>query len=136
MGAFFRKYHMDELPELVNILKGDMSFVGPRPQLMKDMAFFDSETAKRQNVRPGLTGLAQSYGAPALRWDIKFKYDLEYIEKITFPNDLKIIARTVKTVISGSGKAVDDSGDYGDWLLKNGMITREEYECKLKGVSE
>ncbi len=127
LGAFLRKYHIDELPELYNILRGDMSFVGPRPQLIEDAAFFDENIMRWQTVRPGLTGLAQSYGESALRWDIKFKYDLEYIGSVTFLTDCKIIFRTVKTVCSASAQE-DDCGNYGDWLLVNRMIDREKYD--------
>src|SRR5690554_3764114 len=83
-GKFLRSTSIDELPELINILFGQMSFVGPRPQLIKDMIFFDDEIMKRQLVRPGLTGLAQIKGRNAISWEDKFKYDLEYINKITF----------------------------------------------------
>ncbi len=131
MGAFFRKLHLDELPELFNILKGDMSFVGPRPQLPKDMLFFSNDIMRRQDVRPGLTGLAQSYGKSALRWDIKFEYDLEYIKRITFLSDARIILRTFSTVFASSNTPVDECGDYGDWLLATGRITNAEYDEKM-----
>ena len=90
-GKKLRSTSLDELPELVNILKGDMAVVGPRPQLVKDMVFFDKKIFMRQFVRPGLTGLAQVSGRNAISWNEKFNYDLKYISDITFFNDFKII---------------------------------------------
>ena len=82
-GKRLRNTSLDEIPEAINILKGDMSVIGPRPLLIKDYVFFDEETMKRQSVRPGLSGLAQVNGRNNISWEDKFKYDLEYIKKIS-----------------------------------------------------
>lgn len=132
VGRFLRSTHLDELPELYNILVGEMSFVGPRPQLEEDMLFFSAEIARRQSVAPGLTGLAQSMGSEALVWEKKFEYDLKYIKKITFVGDLKIIARTVVTVLFHRYEDNSPCGNYGQWLVKCGKITEDEYENILK----
>ena len=98
-GRFLRKTSLDELPELFNILKGDMSFVGPRPLLLEYLPFYTQEERKRHSVRPGLTGLAQVEGRNSLTWEEKFGYDLEYICNISFETDFKILLRTVRKVI-------------------------------------
>jgi undecaprenyl phosphate N,N'-diacetylbacillosamine 1-phosphate transferase len=133
-GKFLRSTSLDELPELFNILKGDMSIVGPRPQLIKDMVFFDDEVMKRQLVRPGLTGLAQVKGRNNISWEEKFSYDLEYIKKITFINDIKIIFKTILVVLKRSNINTDGMAtaeDYGDYLLRNGKISLEMYKEKM-----
>lgn len=133
-GKFLRSTSLDELPELFNILKGDMSIVGPRPQLIKDMVFFDDEVMKRQLVRPGLTGLAQVKGRNNISWEEKFSYDLEYIKKITFINDIKIIFKTILVVLKRSNINTDGMAtaeDYGDYLLRNGKISLEMYKEKI-----
>lgn len=111
---------MDELPELFNILKGDMSVVGPKPLLVRDMVFMSDEIRMRHTVRPGLSGLAQINGRNAITWEDKFKWDLEYINKINFINDLKIIMATFFKVFgrSESSEELDVTDDYGDWLFK------------------
>jgi lipopolysaccharide/colanic/teichoic acid biosynthesis glycosyltransferase len=136
-GNLMRKLSIDELPELFNIFKGDMSVVGPRPQLIKDMIFFDDEIMKRQSVRPGLTGLAQVRGRNNISWEEKFKYDLEYIEKITFFKDIKIIFKTVFKVIKSSDittEGMATAEDYGDYLLRNKKVSQEEYARKIEGI--
>ena len=90
-GKFLRSTSLDELPELFNILKGDMAIVGPRPQLVKDMVFMTDIQRMRHAVRPGLSGLAQVNGRNAIKWESKLSFDLEYIENITFAVDIKII---------------------------------------------
>jgi lipopolysaccharide/colanic/teichoic acid biosynthesis glycosyltransferase len=132
-GRFLRNSSLDELPELVNILKGDMSIVGPRPQLVRDMVFMTPEQRKRHAVRQGLTGLAQVSGRNNMTWERKFEYDLEYIENITFMGDLKIVFRTVGKVFEAEGvsaEGMDTAEDLGDWLLRSGKITKEEYNAK------
>ena len=132
-GRKLRATSLDELPELFNILKGDMSFVGPRPQLVRDMVFFTEKEMHRQDVTPGLTGLAQIRGRNNIDWKERFAYDLQYIQNISLQEDLRIIWRTVFKVSQQEDIATDGmetSEDYGDWLLRNGVITKEEYECK------
>ena len=126
---------LDELPELFNILKGDMSLVGPRPQLVRDMVFMSDEQNKRHSVRQGLTGLAQVNGRNAISWEDKIKYDLEYVENITFLNDLKICFLTVKKVFvreDVSQEGMDTAEDFGDYLLRTEKITQDEYNEKRK----
>lgn len=132
-GRIIRAKSVDELPELINILCGQMSFVGPRPQLVRDMVFMSAEQRKRHRVRPGLTGLAQVSGRNALRWDRKLEIDLEYVSDITFCKDAQIIFRTVKIILFGGEGAeeTDITDDYGDFLLHRGEISRSEYEEKL-----
>ena len=100
-GRALRSTSLDELPEAINILKGDMSVIGPRPQLVRDMVFMTPEQRQRHTVRPGLSGLAQTRGRNALSWDGKLSTDLEYIQNVTFLGDLKIIFDTVKQVFFG-----------------------------------
>ena len=95
-GRFLRKSSLDELPEAFNILKGDMSVVGPRPLLREYLPLYDEEQKNRHSVRPGLTGLAQINGRNAITWEDKFNLDVRYVEHITFAGDLKIILKTVQ----------------------------------------
>lgn len=131
-GKFLRSTSLDELPELFNILKGDMAVIGPRPQLVRDMVFMTPEQRKRHTVRQGLSGLAQINGRNAVTWEKKIEYDLEYIKKITFLGDVKIILTTLnKAFIKRSDiteEGSDTATDLGDYLLASGRITREEYD--------
>ena len=131
-GKFLRSTSLDELPELFNILKGDMAVIGPRPQLVRDMVFMTPEQRRRHTVRQGLSGLAQINGRNAVTWEKKIEYDLEYIKKITFLGDVKIILTTLnKAFIKRSDITEDGSDtatDLGDYLLSAGRITREEYD--------
>lgn len=102
-GRFLRKTSLDELPEFFNILKGDMSFIGPRPLLVEYLDYYTEEEKHRHDVRPGLTGLAQVNGRNLLSWEEKFKLDVEYVNNITFKNDIKIIFKTIKTVLIREG---------------------------------
>ncbi len=102
-GKKLRSTSLDELPELFNILKGDMSIVGPRPLLVKYLPLYNKRQKKRHKVRPGFTGLAQINGRNAISWEEKFEWDVRYVENITFMGDLKIILKTVKTVLSHEG---------------------------------
>ena len=102
-GQLLRSSSLDELPELINILKGDMSIVGPRPLLVEYLERYNDEQKHRHDVRPGLTGYAQVSGRNNLSWDEKFKDDLKYIKKITFYGDLKIILKTIKIVFKRDG---------------------------------
>src|SRR5690554_133767 len=130
-GKRLRSTSLDELPGLFNILFGQMSIVGPRPQLTKYMWFMSEEVNRRHLVRPGLTGLAQVNGRNAIDWDKRFEYDLKYIEKITFWKDVKIIFKTAIKVIkrediNKEGMATYE--DYGEYLIDKGRLTKEEYE--------
>ena len=132
-GKILRSTSLDELPELWNILKGDMSIVGPRPQLVRDMVFMSSEQRKRHSVRQGLTGLAQVNGRNNMSWEKKMQYDLQYIENITFWNDVKIVLKTVIKVFMRSDVVREGTAsdvDLGEWLLQNGVISKEEYNKK------
>ena len=98
-GKFLRSTSLDELPELINIIKGDMAIVGPRPLLVEYLPYYTEEEKHRHDVRPGLTGLAQVNGRNAISWEEKLKYDTECIKKISFYSDLKIIFKTIKKTI-------------------------------------
>lgn len=134
-GKFLRSTSLDELPELINIIKGDMSIVGPRPQLVRDMLFMTDEQRKRHSVRQGLTGLAQVNGRNNITWEDKLNYDLEYIQNITFIGDLKIILKTVLKVFRKDDintDGMDTAEDLCDYLLRTNKITEDEYKEKLK----
>lgn len=136
-GKMLRKTSLDELPEAFNILKGDMSVVGPRPQLVRDMVFMTDEQRKRHSVRPGLSGLAQISGRNAISWEGKINKDLEYIENITFLGDWKIIFLTVwKAFVKQEdieAEGMETAEDLGDYLLRTGQIDEETYN---KGQEE
>ena len=108
-GKWLRSTSIDELPELINILKGDMAIVGPRPLLVEYLPLYNEQQRHRHDVRPGLTGLAQVSGRNLLSWDEKFKYDIDYVNNITLLNDIKIILRTVKKVFKHEGISSKDS---------------------------
>lgn len=142
-GKALRSTSLDELPEVLNILKGDMSIIGPRPQLVRDMVFMTPEQRRRHTVRPGLSGLAQTRGRNALPWDEKLAADLEYLQHITFLGDVKIIFDTVRQVFlrqkgmeDSTADEVDITDDLGDYLLKIGRVTREEYDSKQAQARE
>ena len=103
VGIFLRRTSCDELLEIFNILKGDMSFIGPRPLLVKYLERYNEEQHHRHDVRPGLTGYAQVHGRNAIGWDEKFALDLEYVKNITFFGDIKIFLDTVKVVLKRDG---------------------------------
>ena len=94
-GKFLRSTSLDELPELINIIKGNMSIVGPRPLAVKYLPYYTEEERKRHSVRPGLTGLAQINGRNCLDWKKRFEYDVEYVNSISISKDLKIIFKTI-----------------------------------------
>ena len=133
-GRWLRSTSIDELPELINILVGDLSIVGPRPQLVRDMVFMSAEQRRRHDVRPGLTGLAQVSGRNNITWEQKFEYDLLYIDNgITFFGDLKIILMTVGRVLKRSDTVRDGTSsdmDFGDWLVFEGKVEKDEYKEK------
>ena len=130
-GKFLRSTSLDELPELFNILKGDMAVIGPRPQLVRDMVFMTPEQRKRHSVRQGLSGLAQVNGRNAITWENKIAFDLEYIQHITFIGDVIIVLATLGKVFRRDGiteQDCDTATDLADYLLSQGRITREEYD--------
>ena len=138
-GKFLRSTSLDELPELLNILIGDMAIVGPRPQLVRDMVFMSEEQRVRHSVRPGLTGLAQVNGRNCISWEKKFEYDLEYIKKITFIGDVKIIFMTAVKVFRREDTVREGTVsdiDFGDYLLERGDVSREAYDEHQKEAKE
>ncbi len=108
-GKLLRSTSLDELPELVNIIKGDMAIVGPRPLLVGYLPLYNEEQKHRHDVRPGLTGLAQVNGRNSISWEEKFKDDLKYVNKITFIGDTKIILKTVGKVFKREGISQENS---------------------------
>jgi len=138
-GRFLRATSIDELPELLNIIKGDMAIIGPRPQLVRDMVFMTETQRLRHTVRPGLSGLAQINGRNAINWDSKLSFDLEYIENITFAQDMKIIFRTVCQLLKHSDEfdgEIEIVEDFGDYLLRIGRVEREEYDKNIEEAKE
>ena len=143
-GQLLRASSLDELPELLNILKGDMALVGPRPQLVRDMVFMTEDQRRRHRIRPGLTGLAQVSGRNNITWEQKLQYDLTYLDSgITLFGDIKILLMTVFKVFKREDIVRDGTVsdmDFGDWLLQKGDVTKEEYDLrqeeakKLMGV--
>ncbi len=133
-GKFLRSTSLDELPSLFNIIAGDLSLVGPRPQLVRDMTFMSAEQRRRHDVRPGLTGLAQVNGRNRITWAEKIFYDLQYIDGgITLKKDVKILLKTVVKVLQRCDivkEGTVSDVDYGDWLLRNGEIDKAEYDTK------
>lgn len=133
-GRFLRSTSLDELPELWNILRGNMAIVGPRPLLVRDMVFMTPEQRRRHSVRPGLTGLAQVNGRNNITWEKKFEYDLEYIDNgTTFISDIKIILQTVGQVLKRSDTVREGTAsdmDFGDWLMMEGKVDQETYVAK------
>lgn len=133
-GKFLRSTSLDELPELINILKGDMSIVGPRPQLVRDMVFMTPEQRRRHFVRPGLTGLAQISGRNGIPWERKLDIDLQYAKDISFFLDCKLVFVTLVKVISREGVSsvnMDTAEDLGDSLLREQKISLEEHKRLL-----
>lgn len=133
-GKALRKTSLDELPELFNILKGDMSIVGPRPLLVRDMVFMTQQQRKRHTVRPGLSGLAQVNGRNVVSWEKKLELDLDYISNITFFSDWKIIVMTIWKAfikhenIEAEGMATAE--DLGDYLKRIGIVSEDVYNQK------
>lgn len=138
-GKFLRSTSLDELPELINILKGDMAVIGPRPQLVRDMVFMTEMQRMRHKVRPGLSGLAQISGRNAINWENKLEYDIEYIQNITFLGDWKIIFFTIKKVFERadiSADGMETAEDLGDYLLEKGIVDKESYDEKQADALE
>lgn len=133
-GKILRKLSLDELPQLVNILRGDMSIVGPRPRLVSDMIFYDADVFPGYRVRPGLTGLDQvSGGRSVSTWETIFEKNLQYQRKVTFWGDVKILLLTVAALFK-SDSAANGAGQtqrdyyYGDYLLRQHRISQEQYD--------
>ena len=112
LGRFLRNTSLDELPELINILEGDMSLVGPRPLLAKYLPIYDEEQRRRHDVKPGLTGYAQVYGRNALVWEERFKLDVCYTRNVTFLGDIKIILKTIGIVLKKEGIDTKETKKY------------------------
>ncbi len=134
-GKFLRNSSLDELPELFNILKGDMSIVGPRPQLVRDMVFMTKEQRRRHLVAQGLTGLAQINGRNNISWEKKLLYDQKYVRHVTFLGDFWIVLKTIghvlkKEDINTDGMATAE--DLGDYLLRTGQVDQETYDRKQR----
>lgn len=130
-GELLRKASLDELPELFNILKGDMSIIGPRPLLVRDMVFMTTEQRKRHNVRPGLSGWAQVNGRNVIEWEDKLNYDLEYLNRMGFGFDIRTILITVKKVLKTESityEGMATAEDLGDYLLRTGKVDQVEYD--------
>lgn len=108
VGRFLRRHSLDELPELFNVIRGDMSLVGPRPLLMRYLPRYTDRQARRHEVRPGITGLAQVHGRNAISWAEKFEFDIKYIEDVTFTGDIKILAITLVEVFRATGVNADE----------------------------
>ncbi|MBO5564051.1 MAG: sugar transferase [Lachnospiraceae bacterium] len=115
-GSFLRRNSLDELPEFFNILKGDMSLVGPRPLLVRYLDRYNEEQRHRHDVRPGLTGYAQVHGRNALSWEDKFAMDVWYTKNVTFPGDMRILLDTVKTVLSHEGISSETSATMEEFM--------------------
>ena len=132
-GQTLRALSLDELLELINIINGSMSIIGPRPQLVRDMVFMTDEQRMRHTVRPGLSGLAQVRGRNAISWEGKQSTDLEYINKITFLGDVRIILQTIIKVFNREGiteEGMATAADFGDYLRATGKVSQAEYDEK------
>lgn len=114
-GSFLRKTSLDELPEFFNILKGDMSFIGPRPLLVKYLPYYNERERLRHSIRPGLTGWAQAHGRNAISWEKKFEYDVWYVEHMSFLTDIRVIIDTVKAVLHSEGVALNALEDFDEY---------------------
>ena len=132
-GNFLRKSSLDELPEMFCILKGDMSFIGPRPLLVEYLPYYTEREKLRHTVRPGLTGLAQASGRNTVDWDTRFELDAQYVENLSFLMDLKVIAMTFKTVFGHTDQVAEDTnkveGNFAEIrkerLARTGRLTKE-----------
>lgn len=128
-GRILRSTSLDELPELINILIGDMSIVGPRPLLVRYIPRYTPEQRRRHEVRPGLTGYAQVHGRNAISWEERFKLDVEYVEHITFIGDVKILFGTVSAVLKREGISSETSATMEEFF---GTEKNEERETQIK----
>ena len=119
-GQFIRNTSLDELPELINILKGDMAIVGPRPLLVRYLTRYNKTQARRHEVRPGLTGLAQVNGRNAISWEDKFRYDVEYVDNLSLLLDINIILKTALKVIKRDGISSESSATMEEFMGQQG----------------
>ncbi|MFH5886336.1 sugar transferase [Halalkalibaculum sp. DA3122] len=108
IGYYLRRFKIDELPQLINVCKGEMSLVGPRPSIQEQLEEMNVDEKRRYSVRPGMTGLAQVCGNIHISWSERYKYDLEYVENVSFLNDMKIILRTVLIIFLGEEKFINE----------------------------
>lgn len=115
-GKFLRSTSLDELPELLNIIKGDMAIVGPRPLLVRYLPRYNEHQKRRHEVRPGLTGLAQVHGRNTVDWADKFDWDVKYVDKVTFMQDVKIVLDTVRIVLAKEGISSDTSATMEEFM--------------------
>lgn len=120
LGSILRKYSLDELPQLFNVIKGELSLVGPRPLLMEYLPLYSEEQARRHNARPGITGWAQVNGRNAVSWEEKFKYDVWYVDHQSFGLDLKILWMTLMKVVASEG------------VSQAGHVTMEKFKGQPK----
>lgn len=138
-GKFLRSTSLDELPELINILKGDMAIIGPRPLLVRDMVFMTDSQRMRHKVRPGLSGLAQVNGRNAIDWKNKLDFDISYIQNITFSGDFKLILETLLKVFKRAditAQGMETAEDLGDYLLEKGLVDKAIYDEKQSAALE
>ena len=119
-GQLLRATSLDEIPEFINVLKGDMSLIGPRPLLVEYLERYNDEQKRRHDVRPGITGWAQVNGRNAISWEEKFKYDIEYVDKLSFFLDIKIVFLTIKKIFIREG------------ISQEGNVTMEEFKGESK----
>jgi bacterial sugar transferase len=119
IGKFVRNSSIDELPQIFNVLKGDMSLIGPRPLLVKYLPLYSEEQARRHNVRPGISGWAQCHGRNSLSWTEKFKYDVWYVDNISFKTDCQIVWLTIKSVLLREGISHEGSATMEDFNGSN-----------------
>ena len=129
-GRFIRATSIDELPEFLNILKGDMAFIGPRPLLEEYLPYYTEEEMRRHEVLPGLTGLAQVSGRNGLSWEERFRLDVRYVDTVSFGLDVRIVFRTVKAVLCRSGVQVDTAKEEGNFA----RIREAQLQEKRQGV--
>ena len=123
-GKKLRSTSLDELPELINILKGDMSVVGPRPLMVEYLPRYNEHQARRHEVRPGFTGLAQVHGRNAITWEEKFDWDVKYVDNITFLGDWKIIFQTVATVLKHEGISAEGEVTMGAFMGTDRIVSK------------
>ena len=129
LGRFLRSTSLDELPELFNIAKGDMSFIGPRPLLVQYLPYYTDREKRRHDVRPGLSGLAQVNGRNLVKWDERLAFDVDYVDKITFKGDAAIFLKTISKVFSREDVAVDTEAVDEGYLDE---IRKESYAAEKK----